>query len=905
MPDWKALVRERLAPLGMKPAAESDLADELAQHLDDRYRELRAAGASEENALREAISELDETYPLDAGERAPKRDAVPAGDARSGNIFDDLARDLRYALRTMRRSPLFVFFVVVTLALGIGANTTVFTVINMFILNPLPVRDPSRLVAVAASDVKKTANASATFPISFQDLKDYRAGNQVFQSLAGFTSVRVLTLDESSGSERVFGELVTGNYFDTLGITPARGRFFLPGEDSQPGAHPVAVLSYGTWQAHFGAREDIVGSTVRLNRVAFTVVGVGPRNFIGVNAIFGPDFWIPAAMGEALLPNELQNVLTDRDKAVFTGVGRYKTGVTFAQAQADLTTLASALARAYPTSHEGRTITVLPIRDIAFGSTPATPVLFASVVLMMVVGIVLLIACSNVANLLMARAASRRQEIAVRLAMGASRRRLVRQLLTESVLLGLFSGALGMLMGDAGLHLLFGQLPSAANFATPKMDGTVFAFALAISLATGFLFGLMPAFRASRANVADALKEDTRTSGRSREKITLANILVAGQVAFSFLLLVTAALFLRSIGRAYQMDPGFQTAHLATFMTNPGQAGYTKSQTIRFYDAARERVAALPGVASVAWSSNLPLWNRATSGIEVEGRRQRSRSDVVRAIVTTVGQDYFETAGVALEDGRDFTPLDEEHTTPVAIVNQKMANDFWPGGALGKRIQLPGETEMRKIVGVARNANYTNWGEAPQLCVYIPLKQHYSDAMTLFVRSKGDPHQMLTPVDHAVREAGPRILVSFARTGSDIVNGGLFQAKMGVGLLATFGLLALGLASIGLYGIIAYSVNQRRREIGVRMALGASPSSVRRMVLRDGMTLVGIGVAIGFAAAMLTGRLLSRLLYGVSPGDPVSIGAAVLTLSAVALLACWLPAQWATRVDPLTALREG
>lgn len=908
MHNWKALVSERLSALRMNAPAEAELADELAQHLEDRYRELCSGGASDEEAFREALSEMDDMYPLNAGvertDRMPKTDIVQPGDARRGNVFEDLIRDLRYAVRTMRRAPAFVFFVVLTLALGIGANTTVFTVIDMFILNPLPVRDAGTLVAIEGTEMNKGGRATTAFPISFPDLQDYRSGNRVFQSLAGFTPLQVLTLDEHGSSGRVFGELVTGNYFSTLGIVPARGRFFADSEDTRPGAHPVAVVSYGTWQAHFGGREDIVGRVVKINRIAFTIVGVGPRNFIGVNAIFGPDFWMPLSMASSVLPNEMQNVLTDRDKASLNAVGRFRPGVSITEARANMVTLASALASSYPSSHEGHTVSVLPIRDVAFGSTPATPILFASVGLMIVVGIVLLIACSNVANLLLARAASRRQEMAVRLALGAGSRRLVRQLLTECVLLGLMSGALGLLLGDAGLRLLFGRLPSAANFVTPKLDGTVFLFALIVSLATGILFGLIPAFKASRTSVADTLKEETRTAGRSRGRISVANTLVAGQVAFSFLLLVTAALFLRSIARAYQMDPGFQTAHLATFMTNPGQAGYTKAQTTAFYDAARERVTALPGVVSAAWSTNMPLWTRATSGIDVEGRRQRSRSDVIRAVVNTVGLDYFETAGVVLESGRTFGSQDQDSAAPVAIVNEKMAHDFWPGGALGKRIRLPGETAMRRIVGIARNANYTNWGEAPQLCIYVPLKQKFFDAMTLYVRSSGDPSRILTTVDRAVREADPQILVSFPRTGQEIVDGGLFQARMGVGLLAIFGLLALGLASIGLYGIIAYSVNQRSREIGVRMALGATPSSVRRLVLGDGMSLVGAGLVIGLLASLLTGRLLSGMLYGVNPSDPLSIGAAAVTLSTIALIACWLPARSATRVDPLTALRE-
>ncbi len=913
MPDWKNLVRQRLAPLRLTPAAEADLTEELSQHLEDRYRELTSGGASEDEACQQALSELDDLYPLRAGlnrnQRMPKHDTVPAGDATAGNFLEDLWRDTRYAVRTMRNSPLFVLFVVLTLALGIGANTAVFTVINTLILNPLPVRNAAELTALAAADSEHTSKSSAPFPVPLADLKDYQARNEVFQSLAGYTSPQVVTRQENGASEQMFAELVTGNYFSTLGLTPAAGRFFSPEEDSTPGAHAVAVINYGTWRTRLGGTPDIIGKTLRINNIVFTVIGVAPPKFIGVNAIFGPDLWMPAAMSERLLPNEMQNALSDRGKAFFRGVGRLKPGISRAQAQANLAEVASALAREYPATNEGHTVTLRPIRDVVFGSASSgsAPILFAGAALLMVVGIVLLIACSNVANLLLARSAARQQEMAVRLAMGASRPRLVRQLLTESVLLAILSGALGLVVGYAGLQLLFGTLPGSANFIAPKFDATVFAFALMVSLATGFLFGTIPALKASRVTVAEALKEETRTAGRSRRRVTVANALLVGQVAFSFLLLVTAALFLRSIGRAYQVDPGFQTAHLAVVMTNPEQAGYAKPRAKEFYKEVLERVARIPGVQSAAWASNLPLWGQVTNGLEIEGRQARSRADKIRTIVMAVGGNYFETAGVAIESGRAFTDLDQATSTPVVIVNAKIAHDYWPDGALGKRIQLPGENEMRQVVGVARTAYYTNWGEPPQPCVYVPLEQHYSGGMILYVRSQGNPREVLLPVEREIRAAGPETLVGQrlgSRTGSEIIDEGLFQAKMGVALLTIFGLLALALASIGLYGILAYSVNQRKREIGLRMALGATPATVCRLILTEGMSLVLAGVLIGFVAALAVGSLLSGMLYGVSASDPASVAAAGLVLLAVALLACYLPARWATRVDPLAALRE-
>lgn len=912
MPNWKSIVQERLAELSLRGDAEPDLIEELAQHLEDRYRELRGGGLSEEEANQTVLAEVQDMHPLAAelerSECMPKYEAVPAGDARSGNFIEDLWRDLRYSSRTMRKNPLFVFFVVSTLALGIGANTTVFTIINTLLLNPLPVPNSSTLVSVSIRGTKNTAKSQASLPMSYADLKDYQVKNAAFQSLAGYTGARPVTLQTDGGSRRMFAELVTGSYFPTLGLRPALGRFFLPEEDSTPGAHAVAVMNYATWQMRFGGTADVIGKTLRLNKVVFTVIGVAPPRFIGLSAVFGPDLWMPAAMTERVFPNEMQGALTDRAKAAFLGVGRLRPGIGRLQAQANLSTVATALAREYPETDTGHTASARPISEVLLGENGDNSVLFGSAVLLIIVLLVLLIACSNVANLLLARAAARQQEVAVRLAIGASRGRLVRQFLTESTLLGLISGLVGYAIGYAGLQALWSFLPPdvSSNLMKPKMDAMVFVFTGALALFTGFLFGTIPALRASRASVAETLKEEARTAGKSRTRVTFANALLVGQVAFSFFSLITAALFLRSIERAYDIDPGFQTKNLAVLLTNPGQAGYGRAQTKAFYKEARERVAAIPGVESVSWASNLPLWGQALSGFRVEGREQRSKADSITAVLTTVDLNYFDAAGVAIDKGRAFTGMDQEGSAPVAIINEKMARDYWPNQqVLGKRIQLPGEKTMRQVVGIARNASYSTLAEPLQICVYVPLEQHYFDAMTLYVRSKGDPQQIMMPAQHEVRAAGPQVSVDDIRTGRKIIDDALFQARMGVGLLSVLGLLALGLASIGLYGIMAYSVNQRKREIGVRMALGAARENVLRLILKQGMTLVAIGVLAGWIASLLVARLLAKMLYGVSANDPVSVAGAAVVLLVVASIACYLPARWASRVDPLVALREG
>ncbi|MGC2657699.1 MAG: ABC transporter permease, partial [Bryobacteraceae bacterium] len=449
----------------------------------------------------------------------PKNEAALTGDPSTRALFGDFFRDIRYCVRTMRKEPLFVLFVVLTLALGIGANTGVFTVFNTLILNPLPVPQSSRLAVVTMTETKQSSKSKAMLPISLADLKNYRSENQVFTSLAGYTGVRVITLQNAGASQRLFAEIVTGNYFRTLDLSPAAGRFFAPDEDVVAGAHPVAVMNYATWRARFGGDRNIIGKTLQLNNVVFTVVGVAPPRFIGLNAIFGPDLWIPSAMAAQLLPTEMNGILTDRSKELFQGVGRLKPHVTRAQANADIVSIAASLAREYPATDDGHSATVRPLSDVIFGSAvggPA-PVLFGTAILLVVVGILLLIACSNVANLLLARSAARQREIAVRLAIGANRGRLVRQLLTESLVMALLSGIAGVAIGYAGIQFLWSNvLPPevAANMVRPDIDASVFVYAFALSVVTGFLFGAIPALQASRATVVEALKEESHATGK-------------------------------------------------------------------------------------------------------------------------------------------------------------------------------------------------------------------------------------------------------------------------------------------------------------------------------------------------------------------------------------------------------
>ena len=824
------------------------------------------------------------------------------------NLLADLLRDLKYGLRSMARSPAFSFFAILALALGIGASTTVFTVVNSLLLHPLPAQDPSHLVCLYTTEVKSQKQSGSLLPISYPNLRDYQARNTAFSSLGGFSPPMPMTLTEGAGQERFFGQLVTQGYFETLGLTPAKGRFFLSGEVSTPGAAPVAVLSYGAWKNRFNHAADVIGKTLELNGSPFTVVGVAPQGFLGVSAVFGPDVWLPATMAPQVLSTGLQDVLSDRGKSFFQGIARLKPGVSRSQAEASLQTQAAILAQEYPDANAGHTISVQPVTTALFSRTGGERGLtLASTVLLVIVGLVLLIACSNVANLLMARAVSRRHEIGVRLAIGASRGRLVRQLLTESVLLGIFGGVIGLGVGYEGCRFLWSFRPPevARNLVDPRLDGTVFVFAFLLSLATGFIFGVVPSIRASKTGLVESLKEETHVAGPAARSARFQKTLLAAQVAFSLISLIAASLFLRAVQRAYDIDPGFDDKHLAVFMMNPEQQGYDAVRLKTFHREVQDRVSRISSVQAVTWASNLPFWSTASRGLLIQGQEQQRKSETISTVTNTIDVDYFKTMRIPLLQGRAFAEGDQDGSLPVVIINEDLAQRYWPhDDAVGNHLRLSGDTVTRQIIGVVKTTNYTTLGEAPQPCLYLPFRQNPGGSSSLYVRSGSDPSLVLAEIQRALKEIDPKVQVTDARTGAKLVNQVLWNARIVLGMLGIFGLLALALASVGLYGILAYSVSGRQREIGVRMALGASRFDVLRLVLRQGMMLVGIGVVAGLAISLLIGRAFSRMLFGLSPADPLSLLGASAVLLLVAAFACFLPALAASRMDPMRALRE-
>ena len=817
-----------------------------------------------------------------------------------------LWQDLRYSLRSLSRTPAFTAAAILSLGLGIGANTTMFTVINALFLNPLPVDRPAELAAVNTLDTKNTTQFGNIMPLSHPNLIDLRQGNDAFAGLAGYSMPIGLVMASDGGPEPLFSQLVTGNYFDVLGLRPAAGRFFTPEEDSTPGTHAVAVLSHRFWQRRFGGRPDIAGSTIRLNTIEFTIVGVAPPGFMGISALIGPDLWLPSMMAPLLLPRESATWLTDRTALSFNGVARLAPGVELAQAQARTSTLARALERAYPRENAGRGVSLMPLNEATIFPGMRQGLLLGGLVLMAVVGLVLLIACSNVANLLLARASGRRPELATRLALGAGRGRIVRQLLTESFLLSAAGGAFGLALGAWGRNVLWSFRPEAVadNFIALPIDARVLAFSIGLSLLTGAIFGLVPAWQASRATLVDAMK-DARASGSAGVGTTLRSALVVGQVALSLIAMVAAALFLRGIQQAYAIDPGFDASKLAVLSVNPQQARYDRPRTEQFYRDVRERLADVPGVEAVSWSANQPLWAKLYRRVSLEAQVQQDGTTSILTLTNIVDVGYFRTLGVAMHAGRDFSPEDRAETLPVAIVNETMAAKYWPGrDPLGRRVQFEGEPTPREIIGIVATTKYQTLGEAPQPCIFVPLAQHYTDAMVLYVRTAGDPAAMVGTMERQVRALGPDVPVSFGSSVRSLLAQSLWMIKFGVGLLAAFGLLALALASVGIYGVMAYSVAQRTREVGLRIALGADPSSVRRLVMGQAMRLVGIGLVLGLGGALLLARAMSSLLYGLSSVDSVSWIAASVTLVAVAAMASYLPARRASRIDPAISLRE-
>jgi predicted permease len=815
-----------------------------------------------------------------------------------------MIRDLTYGLRMLLRSPAFTVIAALSLALGIGANTAIFSLINVILLRPIPVEEPARLASVFTTDERNPGN----LPLSHLNYKDLRDQNQAFTDMAAFTFAQ-LNWSTGNEAEQIPAQVVSGNYFSVLGGQPPLGRGFLREEDEKP--TPVAVVSHGFWERSLGSDPAIVGRTLTLNRTPFTIVGVAPKGFTGTFLGGGPSVWVPMSMHDVVQPNF--DWYEERRGLFLFAFGRLKPGISLDQARANLQTVFGQLAQAFPTDNKGRSAGVQPLLETRLNpfGLGGPQVVQVSMILMTVVGIVLLIACANIANLLLARANKRRKEIAIRLALGAARGRLLRQLLTESVLLSIIGGALGLLLA---FWLLDGLVAADLQLPLPvdeglTIDGRVLAFTAALALLTGVLFGLAPAIQASRADVVPVLKNETVPFGAGRgwrSFISLRQALVVSQVALSLIALIAAGLFLRSLRDAQGAEMGFETRGVLIMNFNLGREGYTPERGQLFYQQVVERVSGLPGVQTAGVAQNPPL--AAAGGplrsVFPEGM-DTTTQDRILVQVNSVSPGYLETIDVPLLRGRDVTQTDATGAPLVVVINQTMAQRFWPGQeAIGKRFKFFGDEAFTTVIGVARNAVYNGVGEDPIPFIYQPLRQNYSPQAALHIRGAGDAAGLAGIVRREVQQIDPTLSVFDVRTLEDQASEALAPLRINVIVLATFGGLALLLASIGLYGVANYAVAQRTREIGVRMALGANPSSVLRLVLGHGLMLVAAGLTVGLGLALLLASMIPPdLLPNVSARDPLTFGGTSAVLAAVALVASYIPARRATRIDPLIALR--
>jgi predicted permease len=816
-----------------------------------------------------------------------------------------LIQDLRYGARMLWKKPGFASIAVLTLALGIGANTAIFTLVNAVFLQPIPVAEPARLMSVFGTDENNRSPQTDASPISWLNFKDYRDQNDVFTGMIAFQFIG-LNFSSVGEPQQITGMIVTGNYFDLLGVKAAIGRTFLPEEDRTPGTHPVVVLNYGAWQRRFGADPAIVGRAIKLNGLDYTVVGVAAEGFKGTSAIGGVDCWVPTMMHDRVLTGVFREWFNERRPLILNVIGRLKPGVTQPQAETAMRVIGRRLEQDFPNDNDKRNVTLIPLNQSTVPPQLRSVFLRAGGLMLTVVGLVLLIACANVANLLLARATARRKEIALRMALGAGRARLIRQLLTESLLLALAGGVVGLLLALAGRNLLWAFRPPGVNAGDINLsiDPRVLGYTLLLSLLTGVIFGLAPALQASRAELVTELKEKGAQVARGSRWLSLRNLLVVGQVALSLVALIGAGLFLRSLGAAQRIDPGFETEKLLVFSVDAGAQGYDRARGIEHYRRLVERVEAIPGVVSAAIASGRPFAWGFMRSVFVEGQEPSRGGRGILTVAGAVDPRYFETMRIPLMRGRNFTEADRENTPPVVVINEAMANRFWPNqDAVGKRFRFFGNDVPQEVVGVVKNSTVRNIGEDPRPIAYQSLLQDFPSQATLHARTAGDPSGLLATVQREAQALDRAMPLLAPATISQLIREGLWAARMGAALLSVFGMLALILASIGIYGVLAFSVSQRTSEFGIRLALGARPSDVLRLALGQTLTLVVAGAVIGVTGGLILTRMVANLLYGVSAVDPVAFIGMPLLLLLVALLASYLPARRATKIDPMIALR--
>jgi putative ABC transport system permease protein len=878
----KSLWRRALMLLRRKQF-DRDLDEEMRLHLELREQEQMEKGITPDEAYYAAQRQFGNSLLLQERSR----------DMWGWNGIEQLLQDVRYGVRMLVKNPGFTAVAVIALALGIGANTAIFSVVNAVLLRPLPYQDSDRLVVILHG---------GTDPVAPANFLDWRKQNHVFQSM-GAAEYWAPNLTAVERPEQIWALRLTSDIFPLLGVQPLLGRAFVPGED-QPGKEHEVVLSYGSWQKRFGGDASVIGRSMTLDGEAYTIIGVMPREFK-----FAP-FW--ATKAELWAPLALGDRATRRNGNSLRIFARLGSGVTLAQASAEMATITARLNKEYPGTNKD--VVVRSLKDKVVGDVrPALLILLGAV------GFVLLIACANVAHMLLARAAARQKEIAVRTALGARRWRVIRQFLTESILLAILGGGAGLLLALGGIRVLVALSPAGIpRVETVGLDGRVLAFMLVVSVLTGIAFGLFPALQASAVSLNDSLKEGGRGSTESIRRNRLRSLLVASEFALALVLVIGAGLMIRSLFALQSIDPGFNPQHLLSMMVRAGgsKAG-EPGHRAAFFQQLLEHVRALPGVQSAGFINHLPLagdvWGYP---FWVQGRPIPPPGEGMNAVYRVVMPGYFRAMEIPILRGRDVTDADQMNAPGVVVINEALANRVWPGeDPIGKHITLedPNKTpNWLTVVGVSKNAKQNEWAAPSYFEVYIPFLQNHEFQesprpmwayLTLVARSTGDPASLVPAIESEVRSLDSNVAVSQVQTMDQVVADSTAQPRFYLLLLATFAAVALVLAAVGIYGVMSYSVSRRTHEIGIRMALGAERRDVLRLVVGQGMLLALAGAAVGLLGALGLTRLMASLLYGVQPYDPATFLVVSIVLCLVALAANYVPARRATKIDPMVALR--
>ena len=893
MPDWQSIVRHRLGPLPLDPARSADVVDELAQHVAQHFAELTASGVDEDEAMRRALAPLDDPARV-AAEIAradrPRPALAPAPPAEAGSFAIDVMRDIRYAARLLLRAPGFTAIALLTLALGIGANTAIFSVVSAVLLRPLPYADPDRLVLIGERGPTGSAGN-----VGYATFVDWRARSRGFAEMAAIRSWTP-TLIAGGEAERIAGMRVSANFFQMLGVKPALGRDFTAAEDS-PAGWQVVVLSDGLWRRKFGGDPSVIGRVITFGGLPFTIAGVMPASFeplISERFYKRADIW--ALVGyDPSLPQAC------RSCQHLKAIGRLKPELALEAARADMDGIEAQLRREHPSDYPPATMTLVPLRDeLTGGMRPALGVLMGAV------GFVLLIACANVASLLLARIARRERDLALRAALGASRARIVRQLMVESGLLAAAGGLLGVLLGTAAVPVLVRLAPATmSRLSSAHVDGRALAFSMALSLATAFLFGLIPAIRASRTDLQASLHGEGRKTAHAPTS-TARQLLVGADIAMAVVLLVGAGLMIKSVGRLLGVNPGFDPDRVLTLQVSMLGPAYAKDENVLARtDAIVGRLRSLPGVEAAAAAGQIPLGgNGDTWGFHVEGRPAGPEDPSVERYAVT--PDYFSVMRIPLRRGRLLNDGDRTSTENVMLIGEQTARTVWPGeDPIGRHVRVGGDRgPWRTIVGIVGDVRHHDLAAAPTMQMYLPQTQNTDQFLTLVIRTSGEPSLVAAGARRAIAAEAHDVPVFEIALLAELVARSVGPRRFVMVLLELFGGIALLMTAIGVYGVISYSVAERTREIGIRAALGAQPRDIVRLVIGGGLGVVCAGLAVGLGLALAASRFLESSLYSVSATDPATFAGVAAVLLVVALVAQGMPILRAMRVDPTVALRQ-